>query len=450
MTSRDASIVGELVGLLSTKGHAPRSAVGCQELIQYLVEAIPQYERIAASLAWRLIEMSASAPDPPDATQKPLLASKHLLALGNYPSDIEVDTKASIEDIRNTKPRSSDVDPVRWVTVRRKIASRAGGYGEDPSNLSPGHAGRRLDRVARALWAEMKSNLSNPEAMVALATAVDVSAGGKDAQVDPAREVAVRRLRRMHARKISTRVRRTAFRALKLGFVAASVWLVGTVLGVVLNTIAGGDRATDIDPLDAMNAGGGWDEGVGPNNDIRAENNLDGLAINVAREYWALVPIIQGSFMELTGDFTSYEGFEVMEAGEYRLEVPVMVEYADYWGNEKGETSGAEIQLGILPKLTGPERFSVFARLQANRVSPVWDGVPLHIHPECDCTVAIDPGSIRLYSDAVPEGIPVQTEGPTLSTLIGFEGFDGVLRSGWQNEVRVVASVVVSERKWSK
>lgn len=449
MSVRDATVVKELVALLSAKGEAPRSAVGCEELVQHLVEAHPQFERHADAFAWQLIVRAALTPDSPGSSTRPLAAAKHLLALGAYPEDIERDTQETAEQIRLAKPKSSDMDPVRWVTVRRKIAARAGNYGADPSNLHANHPGGRLKRVAEALWAEMKTSLASDDLTTQIAQEVKREESLSSSENDSARQTAIRRLRRIQRKRFSTRVTMVAPKLGKALFVALTVLSLGSFGITIFRTSLGVESTSEIDPLVALESGEGWRVGIGPSQMIREQLTEGDLALNVSREAWVFGPATtSGSFVSLSGDFTNEGGLEVTEPGRYQIEVRVRLEHEGYWGNDDGLTEGASVLIGTLPLERGFPPYAVFARIEADGVSPVWDGAGFALHPDCDCTFSIDPTSARLYSNAIPDGVRLEVRDDTISSLIGFEGTDGVLRSSPQNDVRIVATLVVSERGW--
>lgn len=450
MSASDGLIVRELIGLLSAKGEAPRDASDCAELIQHLVEVHPELERHAAAAAWQLIVRAALTPDPPSSLTRPLAAAKHLLALGSYPEDIERDTNATLEEVRRSKPASGDMDPIRWVTVRRKIAARAGGFGADPSNLNPSHKGQRLKRVAEALWEEMKKVLGDEELASHIGMLAKTEGAPTTSSSDSARQVAMRRLRRIERRRLSRRVVRAAPMVGK--------WLVGavTVFSVVygapgfLRAVVGTEQTSNLDPLVAMESGEGWVPGLGPDQETRDLLQEGDLALNVTREVWIGGPaVVRGSFVSLSGDFSNIGfGPDAVEPGRYEIEVRVRLENEGYWGNSYGRTENATIAIGILPLQRGSTPYAVFARVEAEGVSPIWDGEGFLPHPDCDCSFSIDPASARLFSEAMPEGTPLEVRNNMVLSPIGFHGLDGVLRSSPQYDVRVVATLVVTERAW--
>lgn len=453
MSSRDIAIVGELFSLLSVSREAPTSAIGCDHLIQYLVEVQPRFERRAAQATWFLIVDAVSSPDRSGATTRPLLAAKHLLALGDYPADLGPDADTTEEEICRTKPVSDSFSPSKHVTVRRKIASRAGGFGVDPSNLNPSHKSKKLRRIAEAVWAEIQDLLQNQDRIERLASQVEAAeplTGARDeSKGSRAREIAIRRLQRIRRRKLSSRLRRVS-PVLGWLFLAAILVYWSSNIGVdIFRTFAGVEIESDVDPMVALESGSGWIVGVGPDQEVRDQLGRGDLAFNVLNEGWILGPAtIRSSFVSLTGDLTKDAGITYVKEGTYPVEIRVRLEHEGYWGNDLGRTRGASVLLGTIPVQDGAYTYAVFARIEAEGVSPVWDGEGFNLHPDCDCTFTIDPDSVRLFSKSMPNGLPIGTDQTPVASLIGFDGADGVLWSGAQNDVRIYADLVVSERRW--
>lgn len=446
MSQRDDAVVKQLVALLATKGEAPRSAVDCEELVQFVVDEYPQFERRAVLIAWLLIVEAARTPDAVGGPKRPLAAAKHLLALGSYPEDIEREAGSTLLEIRHSRPESGDLDPVRWVTVRRKIATRAGNYGTDPSNLNPSHPGRKLKRVAEALWSQIKELAKDPDLVSGLTADWDQSHGPELAsQSTSSRDIALRRLRRMSRRRWTSRAINSIPEI--AGKTMVALLVVGLFAGgvVFLKTVVG-DQATNVDPRSAIATGEPWVPGVGPLQATRSLSNDVGLEVNPTRESWMFGTVVTGSFLEVEGEFGDYQGYASVVPGRYKVTVPIRLVQDDVRAKTGGRTTEASIQLGILPNSSHTDNLAVYALIEADGVAPIWDGEGLLM--ACDCTIELDPSSVRLFSDALPQGLRLGGGAIDSPALIGYAGADGVLHSGFRDQVRVVAEIVVAERNW--
>lgn len=446
MSARDSAIVGELVGLLSARGEAPRSAVECIELVQYVAETLPQHERVAERLAWRLVESAVMERDAEEEAHRPLMAAKHLLALGMYPEDIETEARASVDEIQLSKPRSNEMDPYRWITVRRKIAARAGGYGVDPSNLNPSHKGRRLSKVAEAVWVKVQELAQDPERLTELVVVTeDPFEAMPAARSSASREVAIRRLRRIHRNRLLTKLRHKLpgflFNLSLILGGAFAVWLV-TATAIVLNVLP----TTEEDPLAAAEAGVAWPVGLGPSESQRAATSAANLEVNPMQVAWPLSSPTAGDFVDFDADYEDYMSTQSLAPGTHTVTVRIRTVLDDDKEKTGGVTSGASIQLGILPTQRTGSNLGFYARISADGIGPIWDGEPFLL--SCDCSIAIDPDSIRLYSDAIPDGVALGEAALEATAPIGFLGADGALRSGFLYQSRVVADIVVTERDW--
>jgi len=444
---KDVDVVRELVGLLSAKGAAPRDATSCSDLVQYVAEAFPAEARNATVLAWLLLVEAVNEADPPGATRRHLLTAKHLLALGNYPEDIERDTGVTLEVIRDTSPRSSGLDPARWVTVRRKIAARAGGYGEDPSSLNPRNT-KNLTNIAKSLWASIKLKSRNQGLATRLASkaATEVAEG---APKESSRAIATRRLRRMTRRGWLRALNDNA--GLVLVAVLAITVVVSTVSVILWATRVHGDPVSESDPLLAAATGDGWKPGLGrtTNAGERPELTLmPGFRPSDTSPWFD-----QKGWIEISGDFADYYGERDLQPGTYEIVMTIELSrgYRGDIPNEDrvgGRTVDAALRLGLLPsqEFYPVASFALFARVDADNALAVWDGEPILM--TCDCSLAIVPTSIRMYSDVVPSGITLDGSVLTTSAPIGYAGTDGVLHSGHLEKVTVVASLVVQSRDW--
>jgi hypothetical protein len=155
------AIVAELFDLLSTSGRAPTDATGCGNLVQVIAAALPTSGFSAPDTAWQVIQAAVGKRDPAGSEHRPLLAAKHLLALGDYPDDVfgDTDTKWTLEAIARSKTRNRKPDIRAYSDLRREVAVLAGKYADQPTGrplTKSKDKGKNLTSVATALEAAIE------------------------------------------------------------------------------------------------------------------------------------------------------------------------------------------------------------------------------------------------------------------------------------------------------
>lgn len=466
----------ELQELLRADFAPPGDLSDCPELLDLLrgelsgrLEKGEDADRFALALVFE----AALQPGPngrPNRDQPtfPLRAAKHLLALGDYPEDVHSvvpDTRMTLAEIKNmgteapvqeSNPRGSNT-----LRLRAQIALAASNTGRVRGVLTKKGSFRRAE-AASALWNQIEDLLREKDLITILRSRVEwmekMQAEGAASETAPLPAHPPDRPAKLaevdlvaRRRKIGRRLRRRALsRALdwlrhghRLNGILAAVLVVGvlTAAFTVLHRI---DRTSDIDPLDARAAGEGWDPGFGPSSDVRLEQSPSGLLINRSGE-WPT----RGSFVRVLHGGSEVNG--EIPPGEYTLVVDVGVREprsGDASTVPADELTSATAWIGttrVANQTTGFS-YAVFARIAADDTATVWSGAGLVML--CGCTVGIEPGSVRLYSDTFPNGTPVDDSILTTGARIGYAGDDGILRAGRDYDLRLTATLLIEERTW--
>jgi len=502
-------IVGELVALLDASpgsgernAVAPQSASSCVLLLDYLQLRLKSESFDVERTAWSVIGAAAYS----DATlryddRQPLKAAKYLLGLASE-VDLFADTGMSFVELRRKESKSASATLTNNKRLRQRAAAWAASFGGSEHayntvSLSTGHGEKNLNAVALELWNAIKAiatddimlhGLAVTHAMTheARSTVLDPSGPsesdtGQPGAHEPQREqvkefanepelvstrvaeatspnetvgitsdgspwlVAIRRLSRLHQKPLLVRARREA----KDWSIVATFGMfivIGFAILIQWGKLTFYDRSTDIDPLGQLAAGEAWTPGLGPSMEIRGSSNASNLQLNPHSEVWFFGTVATGRFLNVDAEFDDYQGTPSLAPGVHRITVPVRLVVGDDPRTTGAITTGASIRLGLLPSSKPLDNIAVFVRLSADGIAPIWDGESFLL--ACDCTIAIDPESIELYSDAIPTGDELGESALTSSALIGYEEPNGVLRSGLLDRVRIVANLVVTERQW--
>lgn len=415
--------VAELRDLLLVHA-APVDAQACPALVRYVEERSRVSAEEAPLLAWALISQVARQPDG-EAKPRPHVAIKHLLGLGL--DEIEADTGQTLAQIRSEGGPSKRLGYAESITVRQKVAARAGYSGTDPRPFRGDR--ERVTQLAEVLWDGIQEQLGSEAELRAVIASLPAGPGERAGR---AWRLAAQRLR-------------DAPWHLALFWLLVATVVIGVTVTVV-TYVQFPDHSSSVDPLEARSNEQSWAPGFGPSSDVRLENSASGLVLNPVREQFGL---LQGDFIEVRESEALLFGLRDLPPGEYDVTVDVRLAKSDLSIQGTANVTGAQLWLGIIP-LNVPgahgESHSVFARIAADDTSVVWSGAGVMVI--CDCTVGIDPDSLRLFSDAHPDGIQVDASALSNGAPIGYEDLDGVLFSGQGNAVRVVATLVVTERAW--